>query len=188
MLRRWVALGLFVTLVVVGTACGSTPEPTPTPEPTATSTPEPTPTPEPTATPEPEPTPTPEPEVAATPEAAPTPEPQLELVDAQEAEAIMQLFTEFWGAYNTYEPDKALGFMLDEMRQEQEEDVRTNIGLMETFAAKLEATEEGPPQQLENGDAQLYLKLVTPLGERRVRMTFRKVDGEWMVASSEEVQ
>ena len=58
-----------------------TQEPTPSPEPTATSTPEPTatPTPEPTATPTPEPTatPTPEPTATPTPEptATPTPEP-----------------------------------------------------------------------------------------------------------------
>ena len=112
----------------------------------------------------------------------------MELVAPQEAEAIMQLFTEFWKAYNDYDADKALGFMVDEMRQAEEEDTRANIGLLETFAAKMEATEEGPLQQLENGDAQVYLKLMTPLGERRARMTFRKVDGEWMVASSEELQ
>ena len=99
----------------------------------------------------------------------------------------MQVFAEFWKAYNDYDADKAVGLMVDEMRQEQEEDTRTNMGLLETFAAKVEATEEGPPQQLENGDAQVYLKLQTPLGERRVRMTFRKVDGEWLVASSEDV-
>ena len=40
---------------------------------------------------------------------------------------------------------------------------------------------------MENGEAQLFIKLLTPLGERRVHMIFRKVDGEWMVASSEEV-
>ena len=99
----------------------------------------------------------------------------------------MQIFTEFWGAYNDYDADKALGFMVEEFRQTQDEDVRTNIGLLETFAAKVEATEEGPPGQLEDGDAQVYLKLMTPLGERRVRMVFRKVDGEWMAALTEEV-
>ena len=56
------------------------PEPTPTPEPTATLTPEPTPTPtpEPTLTPTPEPTATPTPEPTATPtpeDPTPTPEP-----------------------------------------------------------------------------------------------------------------
>ncbi len=99
----------------------------------------------------------------------------------------MQVFAEFWKAYNDYDADKAVGLMVDEMRQKDEEDTRANIGLLETFAAKMEATEEGPPLQLENGDALVNLKLMTPLGERRVRMTFRKVDGEWKVASSEEM-
>lgn len=184
MLRRWVALGVFVTLAAVGIACGSPPEPTPTPTPEPTHTP----TPEPTPTPTPTPEPTPQPVSKDEPVPTPTPEPQLEPVDPQEAEAIMQVFTEHWEAYNTYEPDKALGFMTADFRQTQEEEVRNNIGLLETFAAKMEATEEGPPQQLENGDAQIYLKLMTPLGERRVRMTFRKVDGEWMISFSEEVQ
>ena len=121
------------------------------------------------------------------PEPTPTEAPQLKPLDPQETDAVRQLVTEFWEAYNTYDADKALGFMVEEYRQTQEEDVRTNIGLLETFAAKLELTEEGPPQQLENGEAQLFIKLLTPLGERRVHMIFRKVDGEWMVASSEEV-
>ncbi len=186
MLRRWAVLGMFVALAAIVAACGSTPEPTPTPtpEPTPTATPEPTPTP----TPEPTPTPTPEPETAPTPEPTPTPEPQLEPVDPQEAEAIRQLVAEYWEAYDAYDADKVLGFMVEEYRQEQEETVRNNIGLLETFGAKLVATEEDQPRQLENGDARMYFKMQTPLGETRSLMVFRKVDGKWMIALSEEVQ
>ena len=183
MLRRCVALGVFVALAAVGIACGSPPEPTPTPTPEPTHTP----TPEPTPTPTPEPTPTPTPVAKEEPVPTPTEEPQLEPVDPQEAEAIMQLVAEYWEAYNAYDADKVLGYMVEEYRREQEEAVRTNIGLLETFGAKLTPSEEGTPRQLENGDAQMHSKLMTPLGERRSHMIFRKVDGKWMIALSEEV-
>ncbi len=99
----------------------------------------------------------------------------------------MEVFAGYWKAYNDYEPDKALGFLVEEFRVTQDEDIRNNIGLLQTFAAKVEATAEGPPGQLENGEAQVYLKLMTVVGERRVRMVFRKVDGEWMIALTEEM-
>ena len=193
MLRRWVALGIFVALASIAAACGSSTPPTPTaaPEPTPTETPQPTPTPkpEPNPTQESEPTPTQEPEAAPTqePEPTPTEAPQLDPLDPQEADAVRQLTTDFWGAYNSYDADKALGYMVKEYRQEQDVSARSNIASMEAFRVKLVLTEEGPPQELENGEAQMYFKMQTPLGERRVHMIFRKVDGEWMVASSEEV-
>ena len=147
MLRLWVALGAFVTLVATGVACGSSTPPTPTaaPEPTPTERPQAAPTEKPQATPtgksqvtsteRPQATPTERPQVA------PTEEPQ---VDPQEADALRKLAFAYWEAFNAYDADRALGYLEEDYRQQQDSAVRDDIGMIKLFSVKL-GGERGDP-------------------------------------------
>lgn len=81
---------ILACFALIGIACTSEPDPTPTqvPDPTSTPVPEPTstPVPEPTSTPVPEPTPTPKPDPTATP--VPEPTPMVEVDDSGDARTI----------------------------------------------------------------------------------------------------
>ena len=189
--RRWVALSVLVTLTAAGIACGGSTPPAPTavPKPTPTERPLPAPTekplPEPTETPLPTPTETPLPEPTETPPPIPTETPQ---IDPQEADAIRQLAFAFWEAYNTYDANRALRYLVQDYRRQQEDSIRNNIGRMKSFRAKLGVSEAGPPQIIKNDEREMYISMKTPLGERRVHMVFRKISGEWKIALSEEVE
>ena len=199
MLRLWVALGAFVTLAATGVACGSSTLPTPTaaPEPTPTEVPQVAPTERPQATPtgKSQVTPTEKPQVTSTerpqvtpterPQVAPTEEPQ---VDPQEADALRKLAFAYWEAFNAYDADRALGYLEEDYRQQQDSAVRDDIGMIKLFSVKLGLSEETPPQVVGNDEWEMYLTMKEPLGTRRIRMAFRKVEGEWKITFAEEAK
>ena len=191
MLRLWVALGAFVTLAATGVACGSSTPPTPTaaPEPTPTEVPQAAPTEKPQATPtgKSQVTATEKPQVTSTerPQVAPTEEPQ---VDPQEADALRKLAFAYWEAFNAYDADRALGYLEEDYRQQQDSAVRDDIGLIKLFSVKLGVSEETPPQVVGNDEWEMYLTMKEPLGTRRIRMAFQKVEGEWKITFAEEAK
>ncbi len=207
MLRLWAVLGAFVMLAAIGVACGSSTPPTPTaaPEPTPTELPQAAPTEKPQATPtgkspvtptekpqvpsteRPQATPTERPQVTPTekPQVAPTEEPQ---VHPQEADALRKLAFAYWEAFNAYDADKALGYLEEDYRQQQDSAVRDDIGMIELFSVKLGMSEETPPQVAGNDEWEMYLTMKEPLGTRRIRMAFRKVAGDWKIIFAEEAK
>ena len=215
MLRLWVALGAFVTLAATGVACGSSTPPTPTaaPEPTPTERPQAAPTEKPQATPtgKSQVTPTAKPQVTSTerpqgtsterpqgtsterpqvtpterPHVAPTEKPQ---VDPQEADALRKLAFAYWEAFNAYDADRALGYLEEDYRQQQDSAVRDDIGMIKLFSVKLGVSEETPPQVVGNDEWEMYLTMKEPLGTRRIRMGFRKVAGDWKIIFAEEAK
>ena len=191
MLRLWVALGAFATLAATGVACGNSTPPTPTaaPEPTPTERPQAAPTEKPQATPtgKPQVTATEKPQVTSTerPQVAPTEEPQ---VDPQEADALRKLAFAYWEAFNAYDADRALGYLEEDYRQQQDSAVRDDIGMIKLFSVKLGVSEETPPQVVGNDEWEMYLTMKEPLGTRRIRMAFQKVEGEWKITFAEEAQ
>ena len=191
MLRLWVALGAFVTLAATGVACGSSTPPTPTaaPEPTPTERPQAAPTekPQATSTGKSPVTPTEGPQVTPTekPRVAPTEEPQ---VDPQEVDALRKLAFAYWEAFNAYDADRALGYLEEDYRQQQDSAVRDDIGMIKLFSVKLGVSEETPPQVVGNDEWEMYLTMKEPLGTRSIRMAFRKVAGDWKIIFAEEAK
>lgn len=204
-MKPWAVRLVFVVVVVIGAACGSSPDTSQDsapqsepeqPDPTATPVPSPTPQPDPTATPIPTPTPKPDPTATPIPtpqsesqEASPTATPEASPpLDPQEVETIRMLSSAYWEAINAYDADKALGYMEESYRQEQEETLRGNINLMTTFALKLTVSEESAPQAVDDETRETYWTVKGPLTVDRIHMIFRQIEGEWKIVSAEQVQ
>ena len=132
-------------------------------------------------------TPTERPQVTPTerPQVAPTEEPQ---VDPQEADALRKLAFAYWEAFNAYDADRALGYLEEDYRQQQDSAVRDDIGMIKLFSVKLGVSEETPPQVVGNDEWEMYLTMKEPLGTRRIRMAFQKVAGEWKITFAEEAK
>ena len=140
-----------------------------------------------TPTERPQVTPTERPQVTPTekPQVAPTEEPQ---VDPQEADALRKLAFAYWEAFNAYDADRALGYLEEDYRQQQDSAVRDDIGMIKLFSVKLGVSEETPPQVVGNDEWEMYLTMKEPLGTRRIRMAFQKVEGEWKITFAEEAK
>ena len=193
-------------------ACGG-PAPTPnipigpaaTEPATATSTP-PTATPPPTVAPSPANTPTQppatraattRPAAAVRPTETPPPTateppatatPAAPESDAEEVAAIRRIVYDYWVALNDYDVDLALTMLEDGYRAQEEESIRSDIGQLKLFRAKLEVSEETPPAINAEGDYETYLTLGTPVDTRRVLMVFRHIDGRWRIVFSGEIE
>lgn len=161
---RWFMLTAIVSLVLASCAA-----PTPTPTPTATPTPTLTPTPLSTATPTPTPT-------TATPS------------ESDETDALRELAFAYWEAFNSYDADKVLEYLEDAYRQERESRIRGDIGRIKLFRVKLGVSEETPPRMTGPGEGEMYLTMKEPIGTRRIHMRFLKVEGEWKITYSQEVE
>ena len=80
------------------------------------------------------------------------------------------------------------GYLEEDYRQQQDSAVRDDIGLIKLFSVKLGVSEETPPQVVGNDEWEMYLTMKEPLGTRRIRMAFQKVEGEWKITFAEEAK
>ena len=135
----------------------------------------------PTLAPTPTPTLTPTPLATATP--TPTPPSASDVADT-----LRQLAFAYWEAFNSYDADKALGYLEEAYRQERESVIRKEIGQIKFFRVKLGVSEESPPQMAGPGEAEMFLTMKEPLGSRRIHMRFREVEGEWKITYAQEVE
>ena len=102
--------------------------------------------------------------------------------------ATRQIVKEYWDALNDYDVDRALPMLEPGYRVQEEGPIRQDIDRMRMFRVKLGVSEESPPAQNKNGDYETYLKLETPIDTRRVLMIFRRIDGQWQITYSDEVE
>lgn len=199
-------LGVLAALAVMA-ACGgeSSPASTATVVP-ATSQPTPTeipatPTPaEPPQTPESAPTiaasipptasesPTAVPEPTEVPIQSPPPTEPSDSSPEQEVAEIRQIVEAYWAALNEYDVDHAVTMLEPGYRAQEEDSIRSDIGRMRLFRVKLEVSEETPPTLNADGDYETYLAVKTPVDARRVLMVFRRIDTEWWIIFSEEIE
>jgi len=91
-------------------------------------------------------------------------------------------------AFNEYDIDQAITMLEPGYRAQEEEPIRKDIGTMKLFRVKLEVSEETPPTPNVNGDYETYLSMKTPVDTRRVLMVFRRIDGQWWIVFSDEVE
>ena len=106
----------------------------------------------------------------------------------QEVAEIRQIAEAYWEALNDYDVDYAITMLEPGYRAQEEEPIRKDIGTMKLFRVKLEVSEETPPTPNVNGDYETYLSMKTPVDTRRVLMVFRRIDGQWWIVFSDEVE
>ena len=110
------------------------------------------------------------------------------VADPQEAVALRQLAFAYWEAFNSYDADRALGYLEEDYRQQRDEEVRGEIQRIKRFRVKLGLSEETAPWVVSDDEREMYLTMKEPLGKRRIRMTFREVAGEWRIIFAEEAK
>ena len=132
--------------------------------------------------------PTDAPDPTVIPTKSPTqPEPTY-ILPGQEATEIRQIAEAYWEALNEYDVDHAITMLEPGYRAQEEELIRKDIGTMKLFRVKLQMTEETPPSLNADGDYETFLSMKTPVDTRRVLMVFRRIDGQWWIVFSDEVE
>ena len=94
----------------------------------------------------------------------------------------------YWEAINAHELEKALGFLEESYRLQEEEELTANIELMKTFAIKLTVTEVSPPEAVDDETREMYWNVKNPLNVLRIHMIFQQIEGEWKIVSADQVQ
>ena len=173
MLRRCLLPAAFSMLAIITVACGGSSTPTPTTVPVVESN---------EAEAEPSPSPVAESEVAEAEQGSGL------VTDSEEADALRRVAFGYWEAFNAYDADGALAYLEADYRQQRDGTVRSEIGRMKPFRVKLGLSEESPPSVVSRDEREMYLTMKEPLGERRIRMAFRKVDEEWKITFAEEAK
>ena len=102
--------------------------------------------------------------------------------------AIHKIIEEYWAALNDYDVDHAITMLEENYRAAEEELIRKDIGRMKLFRVKLGVSVEKPLSLIEAGDYEIYLNLKTPVDTRRVKMVFRKIEEQWRIVFSDEIE
>ena len=106
----------------------------------------------------------------------------------EDVATIGQMVTAYWEAFNTYNADHAVSMLEASYREREEELIRGDIGRMRLFRVKLDISEESPLTRNHDGDYETHLRIATPVDTRRVLMVFRKIEGQWWIVFSDEVE
>ena len=110
------------------------------------------------------------------------------VASAEDSATIMRIVEAYWDAFNSYDADVAVSMLEDNYRASEEDLIRRDIGRMKLFRVKLEVSEGKPLALNEAGDYEIYLKLATPVDSRRLKMVFRRIQGQWLIVFSDEVE
>ena len=117
-----------------------------------------------------------------------TPMPTEAATHEENVAAIRRMVQTYWEAFNDYDADRALQMLEEGYRTLEDELIRKDIGRMKLFRIKLEVSEETPPELNEDGDYATYIGMKTPVDSRRVLMIFRRIEGQWRIVFSDEVE
>lgn len=107
-------------------------------------------------------------------------------VPPDETGAIRQVIMAYWEAFNAYDVEKVLSHMEDSWRNEHGEALKRDIAQMKMFRVKLGVEEESPPVITGKGEAEMMIKLNTPIGIKHDYFRLVKVGEEWKISFSEE--
>jgi hypothetical protein len=101
-------------------------------------------------------------------------------------EELRELALAYWEAFNAYDADQVLAYLEENYRATREETIRSEVGQISTFGVKLGVQEQSPPVLLSDDTAEMFLDLKNPLGVRRIRMAFERIDGYWSITFAQE--
>ena len=99
---------------------------------------------------------------------------------------LRELAFAYWDAFNGYDADRVLSYLEEGYRTTRQDPIRAEIDQISSFGIKLGVQEESPPVMLGDDAAEMYLELKNPLGVRRIRMAFERIDGDWTITFAEE--
>ena len=103
------------------------------------------------------------------------------------AESIRETAFLYWDTFNSYEAEQVLAFLEPGYRATEEDLIRRDIRLMKLFGVKLGVSEESAPALMESGEWEMYLRMDTPTGTKRIRMNFAPNGDGWWITFSDEV-
>ena len=66
------------------------------------------------------------------------------LDDSREADALRQLAFAYWDAFNSYDAERALGYLEEDYRQQRDETIRAEIARIKLFGVKLGVSRRVP--------------------------------------------
>jgi hypothetical protein len=104
-----------------------------------------------------------------------------------DAQAVRDLMTAYWTAYNAYDAEKALSYLEEGYRASQDKTVRSEIGQIKTFGVKLGVKEKSAPVLTGTDQSEMHIDMKTPTGGRELIMKFTRVGGTWMITDVEEI-
>ena len=129
--------------------------------------------------------------------ATPTPIPAPS-ISPEDAEAMRQLSSAYWKAYNEKDVDLVLSFLEHDYGLERESKIVRDLGRRAFIVVEVEATEENPPRLTAPDEGEMFLQIkgleIQPAALResappdRVRMGFVRLAGEWKISFAEKVE
>ena len=101
---------------------------------------------------------------------------------------MQQLSDAYWTELNGYDLEALLSLLEENYRVERTEPLDKRVNQLKRFRVKLKPEGESPPYLTGPGAGEQFLQVGSPLGTRRVWMTFQKLGDDWKITHAEETK
>jgi len=113
------------------------------------------------------------------------------ILSPKDTNAVRGAVMAYWKAFNAYDIDKVLSYLEDGWRQQDEGNLRREIsqlknGFLFIKNVKLRVSEESPPAPIGDGEAEMMVRLQTPVGFTHDYFRLVKIGDKWKINFSEQ--
>jgi len=113
------------------------------------------------------------------------------LPSSEDTDAVRAVVMAYWEAFNAYDVDGVFSYLEDNWRQQDGDKLKREIsqlknGFLLLRNVKLKVEEESPPVLIGDGEAEMMVRLGTPIGFKHDYFRLVKIGDEWKISFSEE--
>jgi hypothetical protein len=123
----------------------------------------------------------PEPQPKSPPESETTPSQTSDDDTSEEPDTSSQVILKYWEAMNSYNLGRALSYYEEQYREQEEEEVAGDIGMLKQFGVTLSVLEVSEPVYMSEDKVRHDIILETPIDERGLSYLLERIDGEWKI-------
>ena len=92
-----------------------------------------------------------------------------------------EIILKYWDAMNSYDLEQALSYYEENYREQETEEVTSDIGRLERFRVTLSVKEVSEPIFISGDIVRHDIVLGTPIGERNLTYLLERIAGEWKI-------
>lgn len=107
---------------------------------------------------------------------------------SEESYTSQEVILKYWDAMNSYDLEQTLSYYEENYREQEIEEVTSDISRLKQFGVTLSVKEISEPILISEGMVRHDIVLGTPIGDENLTYLLERIAGEWKILSEDETE